>query len=156
MTTLICRAMTTLICHPRRQAGNQSGVAAGTRSYISGKQQASSPCRHSRIKRRGYAAKEFGFAERFNNWIIRSNQTFYSRLPLSSQKESSPSGSPLPPNPSLPGLFRAIQLNICHAQRDSLFSVTLASQLAFVLSIHHYLSFVIARPILLLAGQSSY
>ncbi len=30
----------------------------------------------------------------------------------------------------------------------------LASQLAFVLSIHHCLSFVIARPILLLAGQS--
>ncbi|WP_424947450.1 hypothetical protein [Candidatus Spongiihabitans sp.] len=33
-----------------------------------------------------------------------------------------------PPNSSLPGLFRAIQLNICHAQRDSFSSVTLSSQ----------------------------
>ncbi|WP_424947080.1 hypothetical protein [Candidatus Spongiihabitans sp.] len=64
--------MTPLICHSRRQAGIQSGVAAGTRSYISDKQQAPSPCRHSRIERRGIKAKEFGYAERFNNWIARN------------------------------------------------------------------------------------
>ena len=65
------RAMTILIRHSRRQAGIQSGEAAGTRSYISSKQQAPPPCRHSRIKRRGIKAKEFGYAERFNNWIAR-------------------------------------------------------------------------------------
>ncbi|WP_424946063.1 hypothetical protein [Candidatus Spongiihabitans sp.] len=57
-------------------------------------------------------------------------------------------------------------VNKCHAKRDTktcssvagllILNVPLASQLAFVLSIHHCLSFVIARPILLLAGQSSY
>ncbi|WP_424946102.1 hypothetical protein [Candidatus Spongiihabitans sp.] len=56
-------------------------------------------------------------------------------------------------------------VNKCHAKRDTktrsgvaghFLSCALASQLAFALSIHHYLSFVIARPILLLAGQSSY
>ncbi len=51
-------------CHSRRQAGIQSGVAAETRAYISGKQQASSPCRHSRIKRRGFAENESGYAGR--------------------------------------------------------------------------------------------
>ena len=60
--------------------------------------------------------------------------------------------------------LRRLMVNKCHAKRDTktcsgvaghFLSCALASQLAFVLSIHHCLSFAIARPILLLAGQSS-
>ncbi|WP_424948270.1 hypothetical protein [Candidatus Spongiihabitans sp.] len=55
-------------------------------------------------------------------------------------------------------------VNSCHAKRDTKtcsgvarhsLSCALASQLVFALSIHYCLSFVIARPLLLLAGQSS-
>ncbi|WP_424947449.1 hypothetical protein [Candidatus Spongiihabitans sp.] len=45
----------------------------------------------------------------------------FSSVTLSSQKDSSPSDSPLPPNPSLPGLLRAIQLLNRSAQPNSLY-----------------------------------